>query len=535
MKSTLRTSDGRSYDIVKKLGSGGMADVFLVRDESAGLLVAAKVLPQGSWDRPEAIERFRREALTSDRLRHRNIIGIRDVALDGQPPFFVMDFAPGGSLAERIRKSPEGLDPAFIRTVARQVLLALDHAHRHRVVHRDIKPENILFDAADSVLVSDFGLARILDDKTLTREGALLGTPYYNSPELARGHKIYDGRCDLYSLGVVLYEMATGRVPFDGIDAVAVCHRHVFEPPAPPRSLRPDLDPELEKLILKALEKKPGDRYQSAADMLADLEALERGESLVYDPLPGVFALLEHPEGDETGASGLERPWRERTFLARFLFGTAENPPEPAAGLLVGAFLALVVWTGLSALGSATTPASPANLSTAALLEVKPGAATALAQPQSAKLPATTPIPGRILLFPLEDRSGRADLARVVEEAMGRALTSAGSAIVPSRDVVEWQSKRSLSFSALFRPDHLATLKSTFGATHFATGILLRSEGTGTTGPLRLEVELAVYRFDDRRNLGTLRDTVTVPPDADASATLTAWLGGRLAFVLRGA
>ena len=498
MKTKVTTSLGRSYTIKKKLGSGGMADVFLAKEEPSGLLVAIKELPARGLDRPETRERFHREAVTSGRLRHPNIIKIRDLALEQTPPFFVMDFAPGGSLADRIRRNPSGMPEEEIIAITRQILDALDYAHRQRVIHRDIKPENILFDAAGRVVVSDFGLARTLDDKTLTRQGALLGTPYYNSPELARGRKVYDGRCDLYSLGVILYELATGHVPFDGVDAVSVCHRHVFEPPRPPRSLRTDLSEPLERMILKALEKQSGDRYQSAADMLADLERIGLGQDIEYDPLPGVIALLN--QSDDLSGTPLANHSSSSNFFTRFLFGSADQPPEPAAGLLVGAFLALVLWTGLSALHY------PQNGDKEKRIALSTTGNMAMTREVNARgrLSKTQPEPRlrRLVVTPLEDRSGNPELVRLVEKSLADTLNELGTTTIPSADVYDWQRRKDLPFSKLFTPANLKSLKNTFSATHFVTGVVLRANKTS------LELELTFYRFKDRANVLTLKEFI---------------------------
>ncbi len=500
MKTNVTTSLGRSYTIKKKLGSGGMADVFLAKEEPAGLLVAIKELPARGLDRPETRERFHREAVTSGRLRHPHIIKIRDLALEQTPPFFVMDFAPGGSLADRVRRNPSGMAEDEIILITRQILQALDYAHRQRVIHRDIKPENILFDAASRVVVSDFGLARTLDDKTLTRQGALLGTPYYNSPELARGRKVYDGRCDLYSVGVIMYELATGNVPFDGVDAVSVCHRHVFEPPRPPRSIRPDLSEPLERLILKALEKQSGDRYQSAADMLADLELVAAGQDIEYDPLPGVLALLN--QSDDLGETPLARS-KNSNFLARFLFGTADQPPEPAAGLLVGAFLALVLWTGLSSLHHSPKHPQAQMLSAVGTLKTNSRVVRESTFPHTLMRAADEDkLVRRLVVTPLEDRSGHPELVRVVEKSLADTLNALGTTTIPSTDVYDWQRRKDLPFSKLFTLQNLKKLEETFSATHFVTGVVLRAERKS------LELELTFYRFHDRVNVLTLKELV---------------------------
>jgi serine/threonine protein kinase len=534
MKKTITTEDGNSYLIKKKIGSGGMADVFLATEEASGVHVAIKALPSGSTSREDTVERFKREGVTSLKLNHPHIINIIALAIEENPPCFVMEFAPGGSLADKIKKDSNGMKESEIIRICRQILEALDYAHNCRIVHRDIKPENILFDRMNNVLVSDFGLARTLDDKTMTREGALLGTPYYNSPELARGQRIYDGRCDLYSLGVMLFEMSTGVLPFDGVDAISVCHRHVFEAPQPPTSIRDDISKPLEKLILKAMEKNGGDRYQSAADMLSDLSLVEQGMDINYDPLPGVIALLNKDQNDEDFPL-YEDIDEKQNFIQRFFLGNPSSSPEPAAGLFIGAMIALVMWTGITVLARNTgyTEGARVHLSTVATMseyaEQRPDMPLSKqpANPTNCGMTTIDTVISEnlcnltnkveekrtVLIFPFEDRCNDPSRVRAIEKGLALGMKYHLNNVVPASDIFAWQKKNDVKFSSLFTKSNLTKLKEDFNATHFMTGAVLSSQAKF------VEIEFACYLFEGRVNV--LRKKETIATEAKALHEIT--------------
>lgn len=523
MKKSITTEDGNSYLVKKKIGSGGMADVYLATEAASGVHVAIKALPPGAASREETVERFKREGITSLKLDHPHIINIMALAIEESPPCFVMAFAPGGSLADKIKKYSDGMKESEVIRIARQILEALDYAHNCRIVHRDIKPENILFDRMDNVLVSDFGLARTLDDKTMTREGALLGTPYYNSPELAKGQKIYDGRCDLYSLGVMLFEMSTGILPFDGLDAISVCHRHVFEPPPPPTSIRDDISKPLEKLILKAMEKNGGDRYQSAADMLADLNLVEDGMDINYDPLPGVIALLNKDNNCEDFPY-YENIDEKQNFIQRFFLGSPSSPPEPAAGLVIGAMIALVMWTGITVLAgnAGYNEGSMVHLSTVATMCEHQAQTTAKdfnsqhRDLNSCQDPTIDTVISEnlcneameieekrtVLIFPFEDRCNDPSRVRAVEKGLALGCKDSKNCVIPASDIFAWQKKNKVKFSSLFTKSNLKKLKKDFNATHFMTGAVLSSQTKF------IEIEFACYLFDGRVNVIQKKETI---------------------------
>ena len=264
------------YRIVSLLGRGGMAEVYRAEDERLGREVALKVLPpEFAWD-PERVERFEREVRAGAKLNHANIVTVYEFGQGSGQHFYTMALMTGGDLKTRIRGNPNGMPVAEARAVAAAVARALDYAHRHGFVHRDVKPENILFDEDGTPQLTDFGIARAMAAGTrMTATGMSIGSPHYMSPEQARGLEV-DGRSDLYSLGVVLYEMLTGRLPFDAGDTLAVAYAHVNDPvPELPRELTP-WQPVIERLLAKS----PEDRYASAGELAAVLA----GEALPLAP-----------------------------------------------------------------------------------------------------------------------------------------------------------------------------------------------------------------------------------------------------------
>jgi eukaryotic-like serine/threonine-protein kinase len=272
------------YTVERPIARGGMADVYLARDQVLDRLVAVKVLfPEFARD-PSFVERFRREAHSAASLNHPNIVGVYDWGQEHGTYFIVMEYVEGRSLRDIIRA--EGHLPPFeVARIGAEIADALSFAHRHGVVHRDIKPGNVLITAAGQVKLTDFGIAANPADATqgLTQTGAVMGTATYFSPEQAQGFTV-DGRSDVYSLGVVLYEMATGVPPFTGESPVAVAMKHVREVPRMPSSMQPDLPPVLESIILAAMAKSVDARYQSAEDLRADLLSFQRGRPVMAAP-----------------------------------------------------------------------------------------------------------------------------------------------------------------------------------------------------------------------------------------------------------
>src|SRR2546423_1415893 len=272
------------YRIVRKLGTGGMADVYLAEDQELGRRVAIKIPNDRNAADDSVVERFRREAKNAAGLSHPNIVSVYDRGTAEGTYYIAMEYLDGRSLKELIVSR----GPAPVKTAVeytRQILAAIGFAHRHGIVHRDIKPHNVLVGPEGRLKVTDFGIARS-GASQMTEVGSIIGTAQYLSPEQARGAPV-DQTSDLYSLGVVLYELLTGQVPFTGDTPLEMGMKHLSEPPKAPSELRPEVPHDLDLIVLRALAKDPSDRYKSAEEMDADLERVLQGL----------------PVGDETAAA----------------------------------------------------------------------------------------------------------------------------------------------------------------------------------------------------------------------------------------
>ena len=266
------------YHLASHLARGGMADVYLGQDTLLGRRVAIKVL-HAQFSNDEAfVKRFRREAQAAANLANPNIVGVYDWGQAGNTYFIVMELVDGRSLRDVLR-SEGALLPRRAAEIGAEVASALAAAHRAGLVHRDVKPGNILLATDGTVKVTDFGIARAWDDSAeLTKTGAVIGTATYFSPEQAQGTPA-DERSDVYSLGVVMYEMLAGRPPFQGDSPVAVAYQHVSSSAAPPSTLNNDVPPELDAVVIRALQKDPAFRYQTADEFKADLTRILAGQA----------------------------------------------------------------------------------------------------------------------------------------------------------------------------------------------------------------------------------------------------------------
>ena len=304
------------FEITALAGRGAMGTVYRAEQTTMGRTVAVKILRSDLLSEPPVVKRFLREARASARLSHPNIVTVHLVGeTDHGVPFIVMEYVDGGSLGALCEK--EGvLSPRRAIHIARQIASALCEAHGHGIVHRDLKPENILLvdkrRAIDQVKVLDFGIAKIgrtegSDTSGITRDGTIFGTPHYIAPEQAGGQEV-DARADIYSLGVVLFRMVTGRLPFEGTSGMQVLLRHLREAPPKPRSIRPDVPIALEALILHALEKERSERIQDAERFLAGLATVEAG---LGEDASRTMLGVAVPRGESKAASGRSGPKRD--------------------------------------------------------------------------------------------------------------------------------------------------------------------------------------------------------------------------------
>lgn len=270
---------GNRYEVIERIGGGGMAVVFRALDTLLNRHVSIKVLRAQFATDEEFVRRFRREAQAAASLSHPNVVNIYDVGMEGEDYYIVMEFVDGLTLKEVIQdRAPMPVSEAI--DVTKQICSALGHAHENNIVHRDIKPHNILIGKDGRVKVTDFGIARAITSNTITQDGSVLGSVHYFSPEQARGG-ITDVKSDIYSLGVVLYEMVTGELPFSGETPISVALKHLQDHFMEPRQINPSLPQSVENIVLKSLAKDPTVRYQSAREMQRDLE-----KALLYPNVP---------------------------------------------------------------------------------------------------------------------------------------------------------------------------------------------------------------------------------------------------------
>jgi serine/threonine-protein kinase len=370
------------YEIGDLLGRGGMAEVYLATDRVLDRPVAVKVL--GSWlvNDGTFVERFRREALAAARVSHPNLVAVFDAGSEEDLHYIVMEHVPGETLADVLRH--DGPIPSTRATrIASSVGDALGVAHAAGIVHRDVKPANVMLTPDGRVKLMDLGIARGIEGESITRASSILGTAGYVSPEQARGERV-DHRSDIYSLGCVLYEMLTGRQPFEADNPVAVAFKHVHEAPLPPTSLEASIPPALEAVVLRAMEKDPASRFPSVADMTTALN----DETALVAPIEDTRPL---PSGEATtpsSAIGAATPPPTEPLRRR----TDRPPPRRRTVPVLLLLVALALLGGLAfALLGGDLPQGRGSTSRSPALSASPSGSRSFS-PSPSSSPTPTPV-----------------------------------------------------------------------------------------------------------------------------------------------
>jgi len=325
----------KRYKVIEKIGGGGMADVYRAEDLELGRIVALKILHKHFASDEGFLERFRREARAAAKLNHPNIVSIHDVGEENGVYFIVMEYVQGVTLKKLIQKDAPLLTEKVVH-IAMHIAKAMEFAHQHEIIHRDIKPQNVIITDTGEIKVTDFGIARAGSTSTMTRTGAVLGTAHYVSPEQAQGG-VVGPTTDIYSLGVVIYEMATGELPFRGENPIAVALKHINDTPLPPRRVFAAVPESLEAVTLKAMAKNPVDRYRSAEALGDDLKRVV--ESLPVKVIGAVPA-----NGNPSDMT--------KTMTAQTSPPAARPARKPKKGL-IAAIIAVIAVVALLILGGA--------------------------------------------------------------------------------------------------------------------------------------------------------------------------------------
>lgn len=281
------------YELIKKIGSGGMADVYMAKDILLDRVVAVKILHGNFAEDEDFVLRFRHEAQSAGKLTHPNIVGIYDVGCDGDIHYIVMEYVEGQTLKQYIQSHPSILIDTAVR-IAIDIGNALEEAHDNGIIHCDIKPHNILLTGDGKVKVTDFGIARAINSSTVIDKQSILGSVHYLSPEQAAGDKITE-KTDIYSLGIVLYEMLTHHLPFEGETAVSIALKHMQGDVPRPTKYNPAISPMLEECLLTALQKDPNKRYDTVGDFISELKIAQGFTTTIYKPASHDFTAMTRP------------------------------------------------------------------------------------------------------------------------------------------------------------------------------------------------------------------------------------------------
>lgn len=283
----------KRYELIEKIGSGGMADVYKAKDILLDRIVAVKILHSSFAEDNDFIVRFRHEAQSAGKLSHPNIVGIYDVGCDGDVHYIVMEYVEGETLKQYIQNHPNIPIDTAVR-IAIEIGYALEEAHANGIIHCDIKPHNVLLTRTGKVKVTDFGIARAINSSTVLDKQSILGSVHYLSPEQAAGDKI-TAKTDIYSLGIVLYEMLTHHLPFEGETAVSIALQHMQGDIPRPTKYNPAISPMLEECLLTALQKDPDKRYDTVSDFISELKIAQGFTTTIYKPASHDFTAMTRP------------------------------------------------------------------------------------------------------------------------------------------------------------------------------------------------------------------------------------------------
>ena len=336
---------GNRYEILKEIGSGGMANVYRCYDTIDDREVAIKILKDEFLNNEEFIRRFKNESKAIAVLNHPNIVRVYDVSFGDMIQYIVMEYIDGITLKEYIEMQGV-LDWKETLHLTTQILKALQHAHENGIVHRDIKPQNIMLLQDGTIKVTDFGIARFSSNATRTMTEQAIGSVHYIAPEQARGEKT-DGKTDIYSVGVMMYEMLTGRLPFDADSAVSVALMQLQTTPKRPRQINPDIPNGLEEITMKAMQKNPNDRYLSAVVMLSDIERFRLNPSISFE-----YKYFEEKSGYSDAVKRSKKSHdndKNSDTTADYDDSPVKSPVLAAIkGIIIAAVITLIVFGGLA-------------------------------------------------------------------------------------------------------------------------------------------------------------------------------------------